>query len=130
MNRDRAKHPSGTALIVEDEPLILLELRKMLSELGWKVVYSAGDLDEAQRLAAKATFDLGILDMNLKGRSSSPVAEILKTRQIPIIVASGYSQDIIQAACPGAVFLQKPYLAADLQHAILRAMPDLQRKSA
>jgi len=130
VNRDRAEHPNGTALIVEDEPLILLELRKMLLELGWKVVYSAGDLDEAQKLAANAEFNLGILDMNLRGRSSTSVAEILKSRQIPVIVASGYSQDIIHAAFPGAVFLQKPYLAADLQRAILRAMPDLQRKSA
>jgi DNA-binding NtrC family response regulator len=130
LNRDRADHQTGTALIVEDEPLILLELRKMLAELGWKVIYSAGDLGEAQGLARKATFDLGILDMNLKGRSSSTVAEILKSRQIPLIVASGYSQDIIHAACPGAVFLQKPYLADDLERAIARAMPDLQRKFA
>jgi DNA-binding NtrC family response regulator len=130
LNPDRADHYKGTALIVEDEPLILLELRKMLAELGWKAVYLAGDVDEAERLASGATFDLGILDMNLKGRSSSTVAEILKTRQIPVIVASGYSQDIIHAACPGAVFLQKPYLAADLELAIVRAMPDLQRKSA
>jgi DNA-binding NtrC family response regulator len=130
LNPDRADHYKGTALIVEDEPLILLELRKMLAELGWKAVYLAGDVDEAERLASGATFDLGILDMNLKGRSSSTVAEILKTRQIPVIVASGYSQDIIHAACPGAVFLQKPYLAADLERAIVRAMPDLQRKSA
>jgi DNA-binding NtrC family response regulator len=130
LNRDRAEHHQGTALIVEDEPLILLELRKMLLELGWKVVYSAGDLDEAERLATNATANLGILDMNLKGRSSTSVAEILKSRQIPVIVASGYSQDIIQAAFPGVVFLQKPYLAADLQRAIIRAMPDLERKSA
>jgi DNA-binding NtrC family response regulator len=130
LNRDRADHFKRTALIVEDEPLILLELRKMLAELGWKAVYWAGDVDEAERLASRATFDLGILDMNLKGRSSSSVAEILKTRQIPLIVASGYSQDIIHAACPGAIFLQKPYLAADLERAIARAMPDLQRKSA
>ncbi len=102
----------------------------MLLELGWKVVYSAGDLDEAERLATNATANLGILDMNLKGRSSTSVAEILKSRQIPVIVASGYSQDIIQAAFPGVVFLQKPYLAADLQRAIIRAMPDLERKSA
>jgi CheY-like chemotaxis protein len=130
LNRDRADHHNGRALIVEDEPLILLDLRKMLAELGWKVVYSAGDLDEAQRLATKATFDLGILDMNLKGRSSSTVAEILRSRRIPVIVASGYSQDIIHAACPGAVFLQKPYLAADLERAIVLAKPDLQRKFA
>ena len=130
MNRDRADHFKRTVLIVEDEPLILLELRKMLAELGWKAVYWTGDVDEAEKLASRATFDLGILDMNLKGRSSSSVAEILKTRQIPLIVASGYSQDIIHAACPGAIFLQKPYLAADLERAIVRAMPDLQRKSA
>ena len=130
MSRDRADHFKRTVLIVEDEPLILLELRKMLAELGWKAVYWTGDVDEAEKLASRATFDLGILDMNLKGRSSSSVAEILKTRQIPLIVASGYSQDIIHAACPGAIFLQKPYLAADLERAIVRAMPDLQRKSA
>ena len=130
MNRDYANHYKKTVLIVEDEALILLELRKMLAELGWKVTFLASDLEEAQRLASKGTFDLGILDMNLKGRSSSTVAEILKTRQIPVVVASGYSQDIINAACPGAVFLQKPYLAGDLEDAIAHAMPDLQRKSA
>jgi CheY-like chemotaxis protein len=130
LNRARADHYKGMALIVEDEPLILLDLRKMLAELGWTVVFSASDLDRAQKLASRGTFDLAILDMNLKGRSSSTVAEILKTRQIPVIVASGYSQDIINAACPGAVFLQKPYLTADLASAIVRAMPDLERKSA
>jgi DNA-binding NtrC family response regulator len=130
LNRDCAKHYKGTVLIVEDEALILLELRKMLAELGWKVTFLASDLEEAQRHASKGTFDLGILDMNLKGRSSYTVAEILKTRRIPLVVASGYSQDIINAACPGAVFLQKPYLAGDLKDAIARAMPDLQRKSA
>jgi CheY-like chemotaxis protein len=130
LNRDRAHDFKGMVLIVEDEPLILLELRKMLAELGWTVVFSASDLDGAHRLASRGTFDLAILDMNLKGRSSSTVAEILKARQIPVIVASGYSQDIINAACPGAVFLQKPYLTADLASAIMRAMPDLKRKSA
>jgi CheY-like chemotaxis protein len=130
LNGERVDYWKGTAFIVEDEPLILLELRKMLAELGWKVVFSASDLEEAQRLAVKGTFDLGILDMNLKGRTSSGVAEILKTKQIPVIVASGYTQDIITAAYPGAIFLQKPYLAADLASAIARAMPALQQKSA
>jgi CheY-like chemotaxis protein len=130
LNRDRADHYKGTALIVEDEPLILLELRKMLAELGWKATFWASDLAEAQRLASRATFDLGILDLNLRGRLSSTVVEILKIRQIPVIVATGYSENIINDACPGVVFLQKPYLAADLEGAIARAMPDLQRKSA
>jgi CheY-like chemotaxis protein len=88
LNRDCANHYKGTVLVVEDEALILLELRKMLAELGWKVTFLASDLEEAQRLVSKGTFDLGILDMNLKGRSSSTVAEILKTRQIPVVVAS------------------------------------------
>ena len=115
---------------MEDEPLILLELRKMLTELGWKVASSASDIEEAQRLALSGTFDLGIIDMNLKGRTSSTVAEILRAKQIPVIIASGYSREIISAACPGAVFLQKPYIAADLENAIARAMPALQQKSA
>ena len=130
MNSKGVDYCKGTAFVVEDEPLILLELRKMLAELGWKVVFFGSELEEARRFALKGTFDLGILDMNLKGRTSSPVAEILKTKQIPVIVASGYSQEIITAACPGAIFLQKPYLAADLENAIARAVPALQQKSA
>jgi DNA-binding NtrC family response regulator len=75
-------------------------------------------------------FDLGILDINLKGRTSASVAEILKARNIPVIVASGYSHDVVSAACPGAVFLQKPYSVGQLEHAIAVAIPALQRKTA
>ena len=80
----------GSVFVVEDEPLILLELQQMLSELGWEVVHLASDIDSATEIARSTEFDLGILDVNVKGRTSSSVAEILRTKHVPVIVATGY----------------------------------------
>ena len=75
----------GSVFVVEDEPLILLELQQMLSELGWEVVHLASDIDSATEIARSTEFDLGILDVNVKGRTSSSVAEILRTKHCRLL---------------------------------------------
>jgi DNA-binding response OmpR family regulator len=112
----------GSVFVVEDEPLILLELQQMLAELGWKVSYAASDIDSAIEFARTATFDLAILDVNVRGRASFAVAEILRGRRVPVVLATGYSTDAIINYYPGAIYLQKPYLLADLTMAVQRAV--------
>jgi CheY-like chemotaxis protein len=107
---------------VEDEPLILLELQHMLSELGWAVTHFASDIDKAIRIAQTERFDIAILDVNVRGRTSFAVAEILRSRNVPVVLATGYSTEIIIDNYPGAVFLQKPYLKAELTEAIAQAL--------
>jgi DNA-binding NtrC family response regulator len=109
-------------LVVEDEPLILLELMQMLEELGWHATHVASDIDRAMELARSEKFEVGILDVNVRGRTSSPVAEILEERHVPIILATGYSTDVISEKYPQFTYLQKPYVRRDLADALTRAL--------
>jgi CheY-like chemotaxis protein len=118
----RVYDPKGEVLIVEDEPLILLELQHMLSELGWAVTHFASDIDKAIDIAQTERFDIAILDVNVKGRTSFAVAEVLRNRKVPVVLATGYSTEIIIENYPGAIFLQKPYLKAELAEAIAKAL--------
>ena len=119
----------GIVLIVEDEPLIMLELQTMLTDLGWDVAHLASDIDRAIELAQREALDLAILDVNVKGRTSFPVADILEKRKVPIILATGYSTEVIVENYPRATYLQKPYVRSDLARALTRALdqvsPDL-----
>ena len=108
--------------MVEDEPLILLQLRQMLEELGWHVTHVASDIDRAMELARSEEFEVGILDVNIRGRTSLPVAEILQERHVPIILATGYSTEVIAEKYPQITYLQKPYVRRDLANAIARAL--------
>lgn len=119
----------GTAFILEDEPLILLELRQMLAELRWKVSHFASDIDRGMEIARNEDFDLAILDVNLRGRTSLNVAEILQERQVPVILSTGYSTKTVIDKFPGAILLVKPYLKADLENALARAEAEAQSRA-
>ena len=67
--------------VVEDEPMIRMLVVDMLEELGCRVAAEAGDVEEAAKLAQSTDFDLAILDVNLKGKLITPVAELIKAPQ-------------------------------------------------
>jgi len=106
-----------SVLVLEDDPLILLELQQDLEELGWCVEHSATRIDEAKKLATKVDVDLAILDIKINGVRSYPVAEVLKRRGIPLIFITGYLVGRI-AKYPEVKILSKPFSFADLEHAI------------
>ena len=81
----------------------------------------AGDVDSATELAQTGLFDLAILDVNLNGKMSFPVADIIMERRIPLIFASGYAADNFPAAFNSAPKLQKPFLIETLAKAIATA---------
>jgi CheY-like chemotaxis protein len=61
--------------VVEDEPMIRMLVMDMLGELGCHAAAEAGDVEKAAKLAQSAEFDLTLLDVNLKGKLITPVAE-------------------------------------------------------
>jgi CheY-like chemotaxis protein len=107
-------------LVVEDEMTIALLIEDMLSELGHDVVDLAMRLPQAVELARKTEFDLAILDVNLDGRKSFPVADILLERGIPFAFATGYGAAGIEPAYAGRPVLTKPFLLDDLKATIDR----------
>ena len=96
-------------LLVEDEVMIRMMVADMVEELGHAVAAEAGDVGRAAELAQAGLFDLAILDVNLNGKMSFPVADIIMKRGIPLIFASGYALENIPSAFVAAPKLQKPF---------------------
>ena len=78
-------------------------------------------------MATEGQFDLALLDVNLAGSQSFPVAAILRDRNIPFLFATGYGIKGIIEEFRTYPVLQKPFRAVDLEQALERAVGLLQR---
>ena len=98
-------------LIVEDEFLIAVDYERILQSAGATRIVAARDLASARdALANTGPFDLVVLDMNLDGESTLPLARELIATQTPFVFITGYS---MKSALPddlvAAVVLEKPF---------------------
>jgi CheY-like chemotaxis protein len=118
----------GRVLVVEDEALLSIMLADMLVALGYEIAAICGDLAEALALAHSGTFDLAVLDVNLNGQKSFPVAETLRQRELPYLWTSGYSRAILPPRLASAPFVAKPYDLADLGRALDEVEEQRQRR--
>ncbi len=96
-------------LIVEDEAIIAVDLSDMIADLGHVVVMVANRLDIGLDFARSGRFDLAILDLNLRGILSFPIADVLRDQKIPFIFASGYGERGLIDGFRDAHVLTKPY---------------------
>lgn len=110
------------ALVVEDEYLVAMLVEDMLAALGYQVVEIAQNLDAATHAAESGDFDVAVLDVNLEGAFSNPVADILKRRGIPFIFATGYGQAGPHETFEGTPALQKPFDEDGLRRALSEVM--------
>ena len=108
-------------LVVEDEMTIALLIEDMLLDLGHTVVDLAMRLPQALALAETAQIDLAVLDVNLDGRLSFPVADALQARGVPFIFATGYGSAGVDPAYRNHTVIKKPFLMKDLEGAIAAA---------
>lgn len=100
-------------LIVEDEFFIALDIGQQLADAGFEVVGPAPSVAKALKLAAEPGCDVAILDVNLGGETSEPVARKLREADKPFVVLSGYSDSRLPwyGAAP---VLSKPLRMQDL----------------
>jgi DNA-binding response OmpR family regulator len=96
-------------LVVEDEPLIAMMLEDFLESLGHSVTATCESVSDAMVEANKGGFDLAILDVNLKGESVWPVAERLRAKQIPFVLATGGHVDPPPPEFAHVPVIEKPY---------------------
>ncbi len=96
-------------IIVEDEPLVAMDLESMLTSAGCDVVGSAGTLDAARLLVAQARCDAALLDVNLAGQSVDELAAALTQKNIPFAFVTGYGREGIPPGFRDAVLLNKPF---------------------
>jgi CheY-like chemotaxis protein len=109
-------------LLVEDEAMIRMMIVDMVETLGHRVSAEAGNMDEAMKLARSADFDFAIIDMNLNGAMTFPVADTIAKRNIPVLFASGYASTTATDAHREELVLQKPFTIDRLESAIGLAM--------
>lgn len=111
-----------SVLLVEDEYLIALEAEQMLKDMGIKSVDTASTWDLAAKRAEEGRFDIAILDVNLNGQLSFPIADKLAERGVPVVFASGYDlRQRINAEFDG-VAMTKPYSGEVLKQAVSAAL--------
>jgi CheY-like chemotaxis protein len=117
--------PAGRlVLVVEDEFLIALDLEQLLRRHGWRVLGPAATVDQALRLLRDGeTPDVALLDVNLGGEPVTPVAEALRARGVPFVLASAYDRHgLAAAALAGAPNVGKPTGERRLLAALARAV--------
>lgn len=107
-------------LVVEDEMTIALMIEDMLIDLGHVVVDLPMRLAPALAAAHTADIDFAILDINLDGVKSYPVAQVLLERGIPFAFATGYGASGVDRAFADKRVLQMPFTRADLENEIAR----------
>jgi CheY-like chemotaxis protein len=105
-------------LVVEDEMTIALLIEDMLNELGHEVVGLAMRLTPAMELARSSAMDFAILDVNLDGRTSFGVAEILQQRGVPFAFATGYGPSGIDPRFAAYPVIKKPFDLGMLESAL------------
>ena len=118
-----APPPGRLVLVVEDEFLIALDLERLLRRHGWRVLGPAATVAAARRLLQGETPDVGVLDVNLRGEPVTPVAEALRARGVPFVLASAYHVPALAAAAlAGAPNVGKPTGERRLLAALARAV--------
>ena len=108
-------------LVVEDEHLIAWLFADLLCELGHTAVALAHRFDDALRRAETAEIDFAILDINLNGTRSFPVADILAKRSVPFAFATGYGEAGLVEPHLQRPTILKPFDVESLRQAIARA---------
>lgn len=109
-------------IIADDESLIRMDLREMLTNLGYLVVGEAGDGRSAVNLARELRPDIVVMDVKMPDMDGIEAARILtEERLAPVLLLSAYSQqELVQRARQAGVagYLVKPFRESDLTPAI------------
>ncbi len=101
-------------LVVEDEMLVMMMIEGMLADLGCEFISSAASVDKALEIIEAQQFDVAMLDMNLSGANSYPVADALAARGIPYFFSTGYTAGRIDERYRDRPILGKPIRSEDL----------------
>jgi CheY-like chemotaxis protein len=116
---------ASRVLIIEDEPIIALDLENLVSELGHKVVATASTCQDAIAKAHAEKPGLILADINLGegGSGIDAVSAILATFDIPVIFITAYPEKLLTGERPEPTYLiAKPFLPETVQATVGQAL--------
>jgi DNA-binding NtrC family response regulator len=100
----------GRVLIIEDEPMVQMLLEDICELADLPIEAMIDNVTEAIRVIDTGNFDVVILDVNLQGETSEPLAELLKAKpQVKVFVATGSHPGALPDVYGGFEVVQKPF---------------------
>ena len=120
------KKTGQTLLIVEDEALVAIVLRDVLSEAGYHVLDLTTRHAEALEVAKACNPDLALVNIRLAGRDDGiELAVQLKALDIPVVFISGQISRARSAATVAIASMPKPYDADEMVVAVAHLLARL-----
>ncbi|MBV9559767.1 MAG: response regulator [Bradyrhizobium sp.] len=109
-------------LVVEDESLVTMLIEDTLAEIGCEPVAFCSKYEDAMCSASTLSCDVVLLDVNLNGYQTFPIAAALLERDIPFVFVTGYGSAGLSASLRHAPVVQKPFRSSDLENALRAAL--------
>lgn len=120
---ERGHLAGATALIVEDQMLIAIDLEEILEDAGVTVLATLTSTRDAIDFLAQYVPDIAILDIDLGHETSEPVARLLLEQNIPFVFATGYDDNgAIPADLSAVPVVRKPFEREGLRASLRTAM--------
>lgn len=110
-------------LIVEDEYFLAADLAAALGAAGAHVLGPVNSPRAAAAALDARVPDLAILDMNLRGASSLPVAERLQALGVPFLILSGFERTALPDTLAAAPLCRKPALSEEVLRRLAALLP-------
>lgn len=124
-SRAAARHARAPILIIEDEPLIAMDLESIVEAAGYRVCGVATREDEALDLAQGTAPRLILADVRLKDGHSgvAAVRKILCSLDIPVVFITGYPGELLTGMTPEPAFvITKPFKSETVLAAVSQAL--------
>jgi DNA-binding response OmpR family regulator len=116
--------------VIEDAPLISMDIETTLNEVGCKVIGPAGTIDQARDLIGATKLDAALVDVNLAGQSVEELASALTGKGVPFAFVTGYGRDALPQQFRGAAMLSKPFQSNELIATVERLIGSRSQSSA
>lgn len=112
-------HRKRTVLIVEDEVIVAMDVAMAFSDAGWSVMGPYGRLEDARGAISSAQPCAAVMDLDLHGESSLPVASELAKKGIRVVLFTGGETRGLPASLAEAAVVSKP---ADIREVVARCV--------
>jgi DNA-binding response OmpR family regulator len=117
-------------LVVEDEMMILMMLEMALEDFGYESIVVASTLDTAMEMVSRPGFDIAMLDMNLGGNDSYPIADALDARNVPYVFCTGNNGGDRRKGVPLRPTLRKPFGIDEMAKALALLIAEVKNPRA
>jgi CheY-like chemotaxis protein len=109
-------------LVIEDEMMIVMMIDGMLADMGCESIVVASKIGPALELIDGQVFDAAMLDLNLNGMESYPIADALIARDVPYFFSTGNSLSNVKDGYRDRDVLKKPFTFEQLSNMLSRSL--------